>query len=136
MVVGHHPHVAVAGHQFQAQPLARSEGDARRPDLDLEEGGLTRGQRDRAVVGVPRSGRFGPLGAIRHGRDVVWRDAPDFPLPGTQWRELYLGEETLKLVIEMLVSPVHFRVVLSREPVDAEMPGRLVDALLRGITPR
>ncbi|MCD2193162.1 CocE/NonD family hydrolase [Actinomycetospora endophytica] len=33
--------------------------------------------------------------AIRHGRDVVWRDAPDFPLPGTQWRELYLGAGTL-----------------------------------------
>ena len=29
--------------------------------------------------------------AIRHGRGVAWRDAPDFPLPQTQWRELYLG---------------------------------------------
>ncbi|GAA4860143.1 CocE/NonD family hydrolase [Actinomycetospora straminea] len=33
--------------------------------------------------------------AVRHGRDVVWRDATDFPLPGTTWRELYLGEGTL-----------------------------------------
>jgi predicted acyl esterase len=33
--------------------------------------------------------------AIRHGRDVAWRDAEDFPLPGTQWRELYLGEGSL-----------------------------------------
>jgi AcrR family transcriptional regulator len=38
-----------------------------------------------------------------------------------------------RLVIEMLVSPVHFRIVLTREPVDARMPALLVDALLRGI---
>jgi AcrR family transcriptional regulator len=41
-----------------------------------------------------------------------------------------------RLVIEMLVSPVHFRVVLTRVPVDADMPARVVDALLAGITPR
>lgn len=33
--------------------------------------------------------------AIRHGRDVTWRDSTDFPLPGTQWRELYLGDGRL-----------------------------------------
>jgi AcrR family transcriptional regulator len=38
-----------------------------------------------------------------------------------------------RLVIEMLVAPVHFRIVLTREPVDARMPALLVDALLRGI---
>ncbi|MFC5061675.1 TetR/AcrR family transcriptional regulator [Actinomycetospora atypica] len=38
-----------------------------------------------------------------------------------------------RLAIEMLVSPVHFRVVLTREPVDEAMPARLVDALLHGI---
>jgi AcrR family transcriptional regulator len=38
-----------------------------------------------------------------------------------------------RLAIEMLVSPVHFRIVLTREPVDARMPARLVDALLHGI---
>jgi tetracycline repressor-like protein len=38
-----------------------------------------------------------------------------------------------RLVIEMLVSPVHFRIVLTREPVDAGMPALLVDALLRGV---
>src|SRR4051794_39730872 len=38
-----------------------------------------------------------------------------------------------RLVIEMLVSPVHFRVVLPREPVDPQMPARLVDALLGGV---
>ena len=38
-----------------------------------------------------------------------------------------------RLVIEMLVSPVHFRIVLTREPVDARMPALLVDALLHGI---
>ena len=39
-----------------------------------------------------------------------------------------------RLTIEMLVSPVHFRVVLTREPVEETMPARLVDALLDGIT--
>jgi Tetracyclin repressor-like, C-terminal domain len=38
-----------------------------------------------------------------------------------------------RLVIEMVVAPVHFRIVLTREPVDARMPALLVDALLRGI---
>ncbi|UKD57627.1 CocE/NonD family hydrolase [Amycolatopsis sp. FU40] len=33
--------------------------------------------------------------AIRHGREVEWRDATDFPLPQTQWRELHLGEGVL-----------------------------------------
>lgn len=33
--------------------------------------------------------------AIRQGRDVVWRHATDFPLPETQWRELYLTESGL-----------------------------------------
>ncbi len=33
--------------------------------------------------------------AIRHGRETSWRDATDFPLPGTSYRELYLGEKTL-----------------------------------------
>lgn len=41
-----------------------------------------------------------------------------------------------RLVIEMLVSPVHFRVVLTREPIEPGMPARLVDALLGGIAPR
>lgn len=39
-----------------------------------------------------------------------------------------------RLLIEMLVSPVHFRVLLTREPVDAAMRDQLVDALLRGVT--
>lgn len=33
--------------------------------------------------------------AIRHGREVSWRDAADFPLPGTQWRTLYLADGSL-----------------------------------------
>lgn len=43
-----------------------------------------------------------------------------------------------RLVLEMLVSPVHFRAVLTREPIDARMPGLIVDALLDGVafTPR
>ncbi|MEJ2864427.1 TetR-like C-terminal domain-containing protein [Actinomycetospora flava] len=38
-----------------------------------------------------------------------------------------------RLAIEMLVSPVHFRVLLTREPIEPGMPARLVDALLGGI---
>jgi AcrR family transcriptional regulator len=38
-----------------------------------------------------------------------------------------------RLVIDMLVSPLHFRIVLTREPIDARMPAQLVDALLGGI---
>ncbi len=40
-----------------------------------------------------------------------------------------------RLVVEMLVGPVHFRLLLAREPVDAARARRLVDALLRGIAP-
>jgi predicted acyl esterase len=31
--------------------------------------------------------------AIRRGRDVDWRDARDWPLPETQWRELHLAAD-------------------------------------------
>ncbi|MEJ2864428.1 CocE/NonD family hydrolase [Actinomycetospora flava] len=60
--------------------------------LELQERFLARYLQDRpdAMDGVP------PVQlAVRHGRDVVWRDAPDFPLPDTRWRELYLGEKDL-----------------------------------------
>jgi uncharacterized protein len=30
--------------------------------------------------------------AIRHGREVTWRDAPAWPLPETEWRDLYLDD--------------------------------------------
>lgn len=43
------------------------------------------------------------------------------------------GDVDPQTAIEMLVGPVHFRVVLTREPVDEAMPARLVDALLGGI---
>jgi len=39
-----------------------------------------------------------------------------------------------RLAVEMLVSPVHFRVVLTREPIEPGMPERLVDTLLGGLT--
>jgi AcrR family transcriptional regulator len=38
-----------------------------------------------------------------------------------------------RLAVEMLVGPVHFRLLLTREPVDAALAARLVDALLAGI---
>jgi AcrR family transcriptional regulator len=40
-----------------------------------------------------------------------------------------------RMVIEMLVSPVHFRVVLTREPVEPDLPARLADAILGGVAP-
>ena len=40
-----------------------------------------------------------------------------------------------RLILEMLVSPVHFRALLTREPVDPRMPALLVDALLDGVAP-
>ncbi|MGD9532120.1 TetR/AcrR family transcriptional regulator [Pseudonocardia sp.] len=38
-----------------------------------------------------------------------------------------------RFVIELLVAPLHFKVVLSREPIDPALPARIVDALLAGI---
>ncbi|QSE89915.1 TetR/AcrR family transcriptional regulator [Rhodococcus pseudokoreensis] len=35
--------------------------------------------------------------------------------------------------VEMLVAPLHFKVVLTREPLDPNLPARLVDTLLHGI---
>lgn len=33
--------------------------------------------------------------AIRRGHDVEWRDEQNWPLPRTQWRQLYLGQKEL-----------------------------------------
>lgn len=38
------------------------------------------------------------------------------------------------LAVEMLVAPLHFKVVLTREPLDPALPARLVDTLLYGLT--
>ncbi|WP_433798546.1 TetR/AcrR family transcriptional regulator C-terminal ligand-binding domain-containing protein [Actinomycetospora sp. CA-084318] len=38
-----------------------------------------------------------------------------------------------RLAVEMLVGPVHFRLLLTRDPVDPALAARLVDAILRGI---
>ncbi|MFJ4654678.1 TetR/AcrR family transcriptional regulator [Nocardia sp. NPDC088792] len=39
----------------------------------------------------------------------------------------------VRLAIEMLVAPIHFKVAFTREPLDPDLPGRLVDALLGGL---
>lgn len=39
-----------------------------------------------------------------------------------------------RLVLEMLVAPLHFKVVLTREALDPALPERLVDTLLHGLT--
>ncbi|MDA3630704.1 TetR/AcrR family transcriptional regulator [Saccharopolyspora sp. WRP15-2] len=38
-----------------------------------------------------------------------------------------------RFVLEMLVAPLHFRIVLTREPLEPDMPARIVDALLHGL---
>ncbi|WP_370937032.1 TetR-like C-terminal domain-containing protein [Amycolatopsis sp. cg13] len=38
-----------------------------------------------------------------------------------------------RFVLEMLVAPLHFRIVLTREPLEPDLPERIVDALLRGL---
>ncbi|MBC2642028.1 MULTISPECIES: TetR/AcrR family transcriptional regulator [unclassified Rhodococcus (in: high G+C Gram-positive bacteria)] len=62
----------------------------------------------------------------RHTRsgEIITRGIDRGELPGTT---------DPRLAVEMLVAPLHFKVVLSREPLDPGLPTRLVDALLRGI---
>lgn len=38
-----------------------------------------------------------------------------------------------RFVLEMLVAPLHFRIVLTREPLEPDLPARIVDALLHGL---
>ena len=38
-----------------------------------------------------------------------------------------------RLALEILVAPLHFKVVFTREPLDPALPARLVDVMLRGI---
>ncbi|WP_250306584.1 TetR/AcrR family transcriptional regulator [Streptomyces sp. A 4/2] len=38
------------------------------------------------------------------------------------------------LALEVLIAPLHFRVLLTRRPLDADLAGRLVDVLLDGLT--
>lgn len=38
-----------------------------------------------------------------------------------------------RLAIEMLVAPLHFKAVFTREPLDPALPAQLVDLLLRGL---
>ncbi|SFP85460.1 TetR-like C-terminal domain-containing protein [Amycolatopsis rubida] len=40
-----------------------------------------------------------------------------------------------RFVLELLVAPLHFRIVLTREPLDPDLPARIVDALLHGLLP-
>lgn len=56
--------------------------------------------------------------AIRHGRDVTWRDATDFPLPGTHWRELYLGEGRLDLAPPAGTGTVSYPASFETAPVE------------------
>lgn len=39
-----------------------------------------------------------------------------------------------RLAVEMLVAPLHFKAMLTREPFDQALPGHLVDTILYGLT--
>ncbi|AIJ23033.1 TetR/AcrR family transcriptional regulator [Amycolatopsis methanolica] len=43
------------------------------------------------------------------------------------------GTTEPRFVLEMLVAPLHFRIVLTREPLEPDLPTRIVDALLHGL---
>ena len=43
------------------------------------------------------------------------------------------GTTAPRFVLEMLVAPLHFRIVLTREPLEPDLPTRIVDALLHGL---
>jgi uncharacterized protein len=67
--------------------------------------------------------------AIRHGREITWRDATDFPLPGTQWRELYLDADQLGWSAPAEPGragyPTHFDTAPVREPLEITGPAAL-----------
>lgn len=39
------------------------------------------------------------------------------------------------LAIELLIAPLHFRLLLSRQPIDERISGQLIDLLLNGLAP-
>jgi hypothetical protein len=49
--------------------------------------------------------------------------------------ELPAGTDA-RLVIEMLVAPLHMRTILTGEPLPETLPEQLVDVLLDGLRPR
>ncbi|GHE81576.1 TetR family transcriptional regulator [Amycolatopsis deserti] len=73
--------------------------------------------------------------AIRRLRDQYW-DARYAQSSQIAARAIERGElpDTTdpRFVLEMLVAPLHFRIVLTREPLDPDLPTRIVDALLHG----
>ncbi len=63
--------------------------------------------------------------AIRHGRSVTWRDATDFPLPGTRWRELYLDGGALRWErpdAGSVTYPASFATAQATEPLELTGP--------------
>ncbi len=64
--------------------------------------------------------------AIRHGREVVWRDTTDFPLPETQWQQLYLGDGQLDWAVPgepgAVLYPAQFETAPATEPLELTGP--------------
>jgi hypothetical protein len=40
------------------------------------------------------------------------------------------------MALELLIAPLHFRTLLTRQPVDEQLAGQIVDLLLKGIASR
>lgn len=73
---------------------------------------------------------------VRAAQDEFW--AARSEVAGTMFAravergEISAGVDT-RLVLEMLVAPLHFRVLQSREPIDHELPGRLAALITDGL---
>jgi uncharacterized protein len=62
---------------------------------------------------------------IRHGREVQWRDATEWPLPETEWRELHLGDGALDWTRPdggTATYPASFETAPSAEPCEITGP--------------
>ncbi|WP_037355827.1 TetR/AcrR family transcriptional regulator [Amycolatopsis orientalis] len=74
--------------------------------------------------------------ATRRLRDEYWNTryshSGQMAARAIQRGELPDGTDP-RFVLQMLVAPLHFRIVLTREPLDPELPARIVDTLLSGL---
>jgi uncharacterized protein len=59
--------------------------------------------------------------AIRHGKQMTWRDETEFPLARTRWRELYLHAEKLDWATPTEQTAVAYPATFDTAPVDAAL---------------
>lgn len=76
--------------------------------------------------------------AMADGRAKLWRswfDGARVMLDRAVQRGEVREDVDARVVFELLVSPLHFRVLFLREPLDARYAEEVVDNVLRGIAP-